>query len=182
MNPAKVHQRIIRILALDPSLSCVGWALMEFDPELVRDWVNSHGNFRPEGDDLDAKLANAADTLGRMLMASPVDILAIELPVVYRNPATTIKLGQLVGALRYVAYQTTDRTIEIQPGGRLTALGLPCRMKRKTAKELVVSMINTRYKLELEAADHDVADAVAVGHAAILKLRQEAWGRGDKND
>ena len=110
-----------------------------------------------------------------MLRGSKADILAVEMPVVYKNAATTIKLAQLLGAIRWAAHHWVDRTIEIQPGQRLTALGLPLRVKRNAAKELVVHTVNALYKCKFTLNDHDIADAVAVGHAALLELRRERW-------
>lgn len=173
-NPA-FWQNTIRILALDPSLSCVGWALMEYSLELRQAWVSSSGKFEPCGKTLDDKLADAAGRAERIMHGCNPDILAIELPVVYRNHATTIKLAQLVGAIRWAAHHWTDRTIEIQPGGRLTALGLPMKMKRDIAKELVRNTVNALYKLDIEPDDHDISDAVAVAHAAMVELQREEW-------
>jgi len=176
-----MHERAttdyIRILALDPSLSCIGWALMEYAPDWRRDWVTSYGVVQPCGDTLDDKLAEIGGHAERLLRGSNPDILAVEMPVVYRNPATTVKLAQALGVIRWAAHHWTDRTIEIMPGGRLTALGLPMRMKRKDAKEMVRTLVNQVYKLELTAEQHDIADAIAVGHAAIVEIKKEEWGK-----
>ena len=167
----------MRIIGLDPSLVCIGWALLERDMDLRLEWVSSWGTIRPEGETLDEKLHDAADKVGRLFDGGGADVLAMELPVVYRNPATTIKLGQLLGVIRYVAYRWTERTIEVMPGGRLSALGLPINLKRPVAKELVRNTVNALYKLHLEPQDHDIADAVAVAHAALVELKKEEWGR-----
>ena len=169
----------MRILAMDPSLSCIGWALMETGEDELRhlEWVSSWGKAEPTGTTFDDKLASAGAIAERVLRGASADILAVEMPVVYRNPQTTIKLAQVVGVVRWAAHHWVDRVIEIQPGGRLAALGLPVRLKRPIAKELVINVVNNLYKRTFTMEDHDIADAVAVGHAALAELRKEQWGR-----
>ena len=164
----------MRLLALDPSLSYIGWALFDTDsnPDLKR-----HGAHGPSGDTLDDKLADAArwlDWLEPHLRY--LEVLAIEVPVMYMNAKTTIALAQLCGVLRYSAYSWSERTIEILPAQRLTVLGLNANLKRAVAKREVLRLVNAIYSLELTAKDNDAADAIAVGFAAIRKLKLEGAG------
>ena len=168
------------ILALDPSLSCIGWAVMPLNASAVVEY----GAYRPSygspgGGNLDEKLWDAYCWL-RWLLDSEgrgenITALAFEMPVVYRNPAITIKLAQLVGVLRVAAFDWVEQTVEINPGGRLAAFGLPVNLKRPVAKERVIAHVNQRYRLELKPREHDVADAIAVGFAATIKLARELW-------
>ena len=158
------------ILALDASLSCIGWAVMSLDARRVVEY----GAYKPKGDTLDHRLADAFSWLRWMLdseRGEAATVFAFEMPVVYRNVATTIKLAQLVGVLRVAAFEWTEQTVEVNPGGRLAALGLPVNMKRAMAKKAVIANVNGRYGLELKAGNHDIADAIAVGIAATRRIR-----------
>lgn len=170
------------ILALDPSTTCIGWAVMPLDAATVTEY----GAYGPKGDDLDHKLIDAHRWLRWMFdqykefaphttPGEAITVYAFEMPIVYRNPATTIKLAQLVGVLRVAAFDDVERTIEINPGGRLAALGLPVNLKRAVAKEKVLDTVNMMFSLELKRKDDDIADAIAIGVAASGKLRMEAW-------
>ena len=164
------------ILALDPSLSCIGWAVLTLDGERIVEY----GKHRPRGDTLDEKLTDAhfwlrwmldADSAISPIYGEQITAYAFEMPIVYRNPATTIKLAQLVGALRVAAFPWVQRTIEINPGARLSALGLPVNLKRAVAKERIIANVNATYGLELKPKEHDIADSIAIGVAASRKLK-----------
>jgi len=161
------------LLALDPSLSAIGWCVMDTD---LRDHecITAAGVFKPSGDSLDLKLTSASKWLDSLAEQYRPETIALEVPVVAKNIRTTIKLAQLSGALRLTAFQWTERTIEVYPGGRLAGLGLPIKTKRDDAKRLVTGHVNSIYGLDLDPKrEHDIADAVAVAHAAWSMLRQE---------
>ena len=166
------------ILALDPSLSCIGWAVLE--PDASR--VVEYGTYKPQGKTLDEKLNTAFVWMLFRLerdFHEIVSVIAFEMPVVHRNTATTIKLAQLVGVLRTAAFRWISETIEINPGGRLATLGLPVAMKRPMAKQAVLANVNGRYGLKLKAREHDIADAIAVGIAASKRIgKASSWRFG----
>ena len=108
-----------------------------------------------------------------------VEAIAFEMPVVYRNAYTASVLAQLVGALRYVAFAWTEDTYEINPGKRLAALGLSPRMRRGEAKRAVLMLVNARFGLKLKPKDHDIADAIAVGLAAMKEMTEQRYLEGE---
>ena len=159
------------ILAIDPSLSCIGWAVMGADT------VYDYGILVPYGNEFDARLNSAycwADSMGRERGIHQELVTAIEIPVYYKNAKTLRDLAQLCGALR-VGLSWHCRTIDVLPTERLSALGLPIRLRRNEAKARVLSLVNAMFELELTTKDHDIADAIAVGVAAQKKLKLEAW-------
>jgi len=155
-----------RLLALDPSTKVIGWA--QFDGDDLVDC----GAYHVRGDNLDDKMADAAIWIDHHMGAAY--ILALEMPVMWRNVKTTVRLAQMVGALRLAAFPYARAVVEIMPGSRLLALGLRINMKRAEAKKQVVRLVNAMFSLELTAKDHDAADAVAVGLAALKKMKLEA--------
>ena len=160
-----------KLIALDPSLSCIGFCV--FDTST--DTITRHGSYKPTGPDLDAKLSNAHHWLRALLLElSPLNAFAIETPIMSRNAATTIKLAYLGGVLRLAAWPYVDRIIPILPQTRLSALALPVRMKRQSAKTAVLRIVNQLYpELNLGPKDHDIADSVAIALAAVRKMRRE---------
>ena len=84
------------ILALDPSLSCIGWAVLELDAGRVVEY----GTYKPQGETLDERLADAHGWLHEWFEDDDErnynpTAFAFEMPVVHRNMATTIKLASL---------------------------------------------------------------------------------------
>jgi Holliday junction resolvasome RuvABC endonuclease subunit len=104
----------------------------------------------------------------------PIDAVASEMPVYYRNAKTTIMLAQLVGVIRYVA-RNHGPFIEVLPSERLLALGLPIHLPRKVAKAAVMRLVNAEFGLSI-SSDHE-SDAIAVGLAALRKLKIEEMER-----
>ena len=158
------------LLALDSSTRVTGWALLDLDN---LDAPLAYG-VETFGGDLHERLRLAGVWLdGRLGYWSSVTTLAIEGQVVAKNAATTAKLAQVAGALKFVAMSHGLEVVEVAPGQRLTALGLPWMMKRAAAKAQVLALVNARFGLELTAAEHDAADALAIGLAAVAK---RGWG------
>jgi len=156
------------LLALDPSTTAIGWAL--FDVET--DALLTSGVWRPPRKaEFDERCAAACLWLYKRL--SGVDAFAYEIPVVRHNPRTTVMLAEFSGALRSLAWVYVKRIIRVLPAERLTAFGLPWNVKRAEAKRLIVQYVNLRYGLGLTEKEHDVADAVAVGVAAMSRLKEE---------
>ena len=158
------------LLALDSSTRVIGWALLDLSG-LDKPLAYGVETFRG---DLHERLRQAGTWLDYLLAGTfDVTTLAIEGQVVAKNAATTAKLAQHAGALKFVAMARGLDIIEIAPGQRLTALGLPWMMGRDAAKAQVLARVNARFGLALTADEHDAADALAVGLAAVAK---RGWG------
>lgn len=158
------------ILSLDPSLSAIGFCILDIDA----DAIIHHGVFKPSGSDLDSKLASAFEWLKTLFdELPPIDIFAIEIGIYAKNVDTLRKLSYLTGVLRLAAWTYNARIIPILPQARRIAVGIPIRMKSKPAKQAIIGIVNARFGLELKPAQHDVADAIAVALAAAKKLKLE---------
>lgn len=167
------------VLALDASTTAIGWALFDFSARHPED-LHDYGLERLEGP-IWERLEQGADVvLGIWLETHGFDILAIETPVVYmvggkpRNAPSAIKQAYMIGALGLAHYRRGGRVeiMELRPDERLTALGLPHRLRNP--KGQVTRNVNQIYGLDLDAKkDHDIADAIALGWAARRRLMQE---------
>ena len=163
----------MNLLALDPSTVCIGYACFDThsDPDLV-----DFGTFKPEGDDFSAKLVDVQVWLMLKLKWYGTDIMAFEAPVLHMNVQTLKQLAYFDGALWAIAAQHEVRVMEVMPGQRLSYFGWPIKTKRKTAKTVILGKVHLVYPhLNLQSKDHDIADAVAIGLAALKMLKQEEW-------
>ena len=158
------------MLALDSATRATGWALLDLGD---LDHALAHG-IETFGGDLHGRLLLAGHWLDGLLDEWPdVTVMAIEGQVLAHNAATTAKLAQHAGALKFVAMSHGLEIIEVAPGLRKTVLGLPMAMESKAAKAQVLALVNARFGLALTADEHDIADALAIGLAAVAK---RGWG------
>ena len=159
------------MLALDSATRATGWALLDLG-DLDAPLAYGVETFRG---DLHERLRQAGTWLDYLLAGTfDVTTLAIEGQVVAKNAATTAKLAQVAGALKYVAMAHGLDVIEIAQGQRKTVLGLPLTLDSKSSKIQVTALVNARFGLALTADEHDIADALAVGLAAVAKM---GWGK-----
>ncbi len=169
------------ILGLDASTVAIGWALLDYEQVYqygVKD-LTVHGDF-------DQRLFAAGhwmDIVGINLTPYPA-VVAIEEPVLRTgsksNPDTMRKLAYVDGALAYVALQNGLKVVRVLPGARLSALGLPIRLRRDTAKAHVLQLVNARYGLKLGPKEHDAADAIAVALAGYNVVMRESGGQNNE--
>lgn len=158
-----------KILALDPSTKCIGWAILDTETDTI---VNA-GDYKPAGNSLDDKLADCYDWFNVEFFAMACDVLAIELPIYHRNVKTLRTLAQLAGVLRLAASEWSETIIEILPAERRLALGVPIKLTGMPAKQQIRRLVNATYGLDLKPDQHDISDAVAVAVAAARKLREK---------
>lgn len=161
----------MKILALDASTTAIGWAILDLSKEWPDD-LESYGVHRLSGELWDRLWAGLVEITGKLVLTrNPMDYVAIETPVVYKNPASSIKVAYMVGLLGGYAGQWA-KVLELRPDQRLTALGLPSRCR--DPKPQVTRNVNAIYELDLDPGkDHDIADAIAIGWAARRRLLQE---------
>ncbi len=164
------------ILGLDASTVAIGWALLDYEQ------VYLHGIKQLDGhNDFDKRLYEAGQWMemeGIYMGVEPHStIVAIEEPVLRAggksNPDTMRKLAYVDGALAYVALRHGLRVVRVLPGARLSALGLPIKLRRDTAKAHVLQLVNARYGLNLTPKEHDAADAIAVALAGYNVVMRE---------
>jgi len=161
------------LLALDSSTRATGWAVFRLDN---LDKPLAYGVKKFNGD-LHERLYQSGAWLDGKIQDyrwwGSMAILAIEGQVVAKNKRTPIMLAQVAGALKYVAMAHGLDIIEIAQGQRKTVLGLPLTLDSKSSKIQVTALVNARFGLELGADEHDAADALAVGLAAVNLM---GWG------
>jgi Holliday junction resolvasome RuvABC endonuclease subunit len=157
------------LLALDASTTMLGWALLDLEKRHPDDLLE-YGRYPLRGHLWD-RLDYGQEWARRTIDPARVGLVAIETPVVYRNAKSTIRQAYMVGVLGLLAHTQGLEVVEIRPDERLTALGLPARLR--DPKGQVTRNVNGIYSLSLGPKDHDIADAIAIGWAARRRLMLE---------
>jgi Holliday junction resolvasome RuvABC endonuclease subunit len=175
-----------RLLALDTSSVCVGWALFE-GATLV-----AYGKHQQRGTEHDERLVNFEDWLRALLKEHRPEVVVVEAPYAGRRRFTYGVLmlylavvlmvhmrhfGCPMPSAQRVAAHQVKRLCGVQrakQGGAFEKKG----SAHETNKRLMINRINELYGLDLRfkagdktkrVSDDDVADAIAVGHAWIVR-------------
>lgn len=179
------HSRYL--VAVDPSLTCSGWALFG-----VRDGrVRAVGKVRSEPPPmpLAERLARLHDTvtgLFEKLALGNSDVLICEAPTTMRDPNAAIKVEQARGI-----FESAARSRSMSVPGRINPrtvhyeiLGATGKQLARTIiKEMAVRTARSLYSTDLKAlgfdieecqlARHqDIIDAILLGHVALTRLEK----------
>jgi Holliday junction resolvasome RuvABC endonuclease subunit len=179
-----------RIMAVDPSLTCSGWALFG-----IADRIPGRGNLLAVGKikalgpahplavrflDLQEKISSVYDTL--KLCSN--DVLICESPTTMRDPRAAFKVEQVRGI-----FETVARSRSLAVPGRINPrsvqseiMGLKGKqLARTVVKETAVEVVKTVYGTALEAIgfnvnrdnlarNQDIVDAILIGSLAVSRF------------
>ncbi len=174
------------LLAIDPGLTCSGWALFRLtDGKLIAiGKVKSIAANNPlfhRLDDLQEKISGIMSKL----KLSKGDILVCEAPTTMRDPKAAIKVEQVRGIFEVVA-----RSREVLVPGRINPrsvqyeiMGLGGRqLDRQTVKSTAIRVVKTLFGTDLEDLGfstglaqlkkyQDIVDAVLIGNLAVSRVQ-----------
>jgi len=150
-------------LALDPSLSQTGYAVMKEDEVIAHGTLKSKDN-QPEG----LRLYGLVEQLKKIIQRFNLHDFAIEAPFVGINPLTAIKLGGVRGVILELAAASHIALYEYTTFEVKKAL----TNNHSADKEQVNKMVEII--TGLETSNYNVSDAVAVGlcHAAKMRFKK----------
>lgn len=186
----------IKLLAVDPSLTCSGWALFGcVKSELQQGKLLAVGKVKslPTSFKLPERykdLQNKISNIFEQLQLAKDDVLVCESPTTMRDPGAAFKVEQVRGIFETVARskglavpgRINPRTVQSQIMG-LKGKQLERSIVKRTASVLVQSL----YKMELSemgfdvtlanlTRNQDIVDAILVGSMALSKLRFANYG------
>jgi hypothetical protein len=156
---------VTRLLALDPSSTAIGWAILLFGGNITGDpVVGSVGTHIPDGTaDWVARLDDYGTWLDAVLKDRASSLRGVAYEVATGNRGN-MRTNRILGAVEYVTIaRCRDYWLETVP---VTASQTKARVRQFTAERLCRATEKGR-----EYSEH-VIDAVAVGLAAIQKV---AW-------
>lgn len=172
----------MNLLAIDPSSSSCGVAY--FTDELLtapnEPRPIATDRFRPKAS---LPWAERMDYIAEQLAAAAIarawtpDVVAIEDTVFARNVSSAITMGATKGYLLRIVRERFPRAriFDVHPATVRAAMSAP--RSRAGAKDKF-ARVAAAMAPHLEAASEDERDALAIGWAALGKLREEALGRG----
>jgi Holliday junction resolvasome RuvABC endonuclease subunit len=170
-----------RVLALDVSSVCVGWANLD-GPDL-----GSHGRFHPVGKHHGEKLCSFHTWLNHALVEFEPDQLVVETPYPGRRSSAYGVLSMYLGVVlsTYFAWAGQELPDDNRMPPNLVKQMLKVRKgaTHDERKLLMIKEINRRFGLRLvwkagdklkKVSQDDTADAIAAGLAWLLKFRPAA--------
>lgn len=172
----------LRLLALDTSSTCVGWAVFD-EGEYYKS-----GRFVQVGSDHGEKMHNFRLWLLQKFREFEPTQVAVEMPFMrYGRQKTFAILIQYIAVLREAHFSYFER--ELPPANCLSAkaikdcIGVERGEDHEDNKRIMVKEINARYGLRLKYKENDKtkrvsqddeADAIAVAETWMTKYRRHA--------
>jgi Holliday junction resolvasome RuvABC endonuclease subunit len=157
----------MKIFCVDPSSSSPGFACFKNDKPL---WCKT---IHAKGDTLLTRMAHIMVVADEMI-DDDVDYIAVETPYLGISKSTSMKMGQIFGIFCAVFLRNgynSDTIIEIHPMQAKKAAGVTHFEKREESKETVKQAMIKRFP-ELTIEDDNSSDALAIGLAAIERLKE----------
>lgn len=179
-----------KICSIDSSTNSLAFAIFE-NKKLIR-----YGKINFAGNNIFSKIADASRKTGALLTQFEIDAIVIEHSVFMNSPKTMSELSMVQGALLGSAGNSGIRTAgSINPitwqtfigNGKLSindkkaivdqnpgkSKSFYKQVERDLRKMKTINFVNTYY--DISVSDHDVADAIGVGHYAI-----QNWAKIEK--
>ena len=182
--------RDARLISVDPSLTCSGWACFS----LTGGGVLGVGKIRSLSPKLPLSqrlldLQQKIESLIRQLNFGPSDVLVCEAPTTMRDPHAAIKVEQV-----RCIFETGARRVGAAVPGRLNprsvhreVMGLKGKqLERAIIKDLAVQTVRTLYGAELRklgfeeqsalSRHQDIVDALLIGTLALARVQSAQQG------
>lgn len=162
----------MRVLGLDPGLSCAGYGLVEQGRERPR--AVDYGVIRTRGLAVPERLAVLYDGLATLVRRHRPDAVAVERVLFNANTRTAMSVGQAAGVALLVAAQSRCEVAEYTP----TEVKLSVTGYGGADKGQMQAMIARLLGLRAPPKPADAADALglALTHMQARKLRKVVAG------
>ena len=153
-----------KMLSLDTSSSCTGYALYEAGI------LSESGSINAEGIDRESKLDSMCREIYRLLDAMDPGTVVIEMTVVERNAMTQRVLSEIVGAVRGWAIRHEAEFVEYRPNiwRKLITGDDPIPKGRTACKEWSKDTVHKMYG---NSFGDDECDAILIGQARINEIK-----------
>lgn len=182
VNLAQIHKAPSKVCSIDASTNSLAFAIFN-DKKLT-----SFGKINFSGLNTFQKVGDASRKTRALFEKFDLDAIVIEHAVFMNSPKTMADLAMVQGALLGAAMETGIKTIgSINPitwqiylgNGKLTkdekalivkdnpskSVSWYKAKERDFRKQRTINILNINYDVNVE--DHDVADAIGIGHYAI---------------
>lgn len=156
----------MKILGIDPSLSCLGWGIVELQsPKII--YVDSSIIKTAASTPLHLRLAEIAGVIEQVISLYKPDAIAMEETFVNMNAVSSLKLAYVRGALMAIIGKTEISFSEYPPNKiKKTIVGVG-----HAQKEQVKHMVNMIISGSPKDISYDEADALAVAYTCGMNQR-----------
>jgi Holliday junction resolvasome RuvABC endonuclease subunit len=174
-----------KLLAVDPSLTCSGWAVFSIEKKQILGVGKVHS--LPSSHPLETRLRHLQEKVTKIfdtLFLSNEDILVCEAPTTMLDPKAAFKVERVRGIFEAVARargivitgRINPRTVQYE------VMGLQGKqLKRALVKEAAVKTVSILYTKSLESigfdakesnlrSNQDIVDAILIGAAALVHV------------
>jgi len=157
----------MRVLGLDPGLTCAGFGLVERSGGVVR--AVTHGAIRTPPGAVPGRLAKLYDEVCALIDAHRPDAVAVERVLFNSNARTAMSVGQAAGVVLLAATRAGCDVAEYTP----TQVKLSITGYGQADKKQMQKMIARLLSLDAVPTPADAADALglAITHCHAYKLK-----------
>jgi len=170
----------VRVLGIDPGLRVTGFGVVEGSasrPAMVDAGAIRLGGTRPESVSIAGRLVELERDLVELIAAVRPDCVAVEEVFSHAEfPATAIKMGHARGVVLLCAQRAGLEIVELAPKSIKQAV----TGSGRASKEQIQRSVQTFFGLAQPPEPADVADALAIGVAALSRM-EAAAGRGSSD-
>lgn len=156
----------MRILGIDPALSCLGWGIIQLDSPKIN-YVDS-GIVKTRADtELHLRLSNIAGSIEQIIDLYKPQAIAMEETFININAGSSLKLGYVRGALMAVIGKSQLPFYEYAPNNiKKTIVGTG-----HAQKEQVKHMVKMIISGSTDRICFDEADALAVAYTCLVNQK-----------
>ncbi|MDP4708804.1 MAG: crossover junction endodeoxyribonuclease RuvC [Rickettsiaceae bacterium] len=156
----------MKILGIDPALSCLGWGIIQLDSPKIN-YIDS-GIIKTKADTaLHLRLSNITGVIEQIIDLHKPQAIAMEETFININAGSSLKLGYVRGALMAIIGKTQLPFYEYAPNKiKKTIVGTG-----HAQKEQVKHMINMIISGSTNHICFDEADALAVAYTCLAHHR-----------
>ena len=160
----------MRVLGLDPGLTCAGYGLVERAGGSVR--ALTYGAIRTPSGEVPARLAALYEEVQALIAGHRPDAVAVERVLFNSNARTAMSVGQAAGVVLLAAVRAGCDVAEYTP----TQVKLSITGYGRADKKQMQSMIARLLALDALPTPADAADALglAITHVHAYKLKAAA--------
>jgi len=153
----------MRILGIDPALTCLGWGMIRFNPPKIY-YIASGVVKTSVKTPIHTRLAQLVSTIEQVIELHKPEIIAMEETFVNVNAISSLKLGYVRGALMSVIGKTGLPYYEFLPNKiKKTIVGVG-----HAEKEQVKHMVKIIMSGDMEHVTLDESDALAIAYTCLV--------------
>jgi crossover junction endodeoxyribonuclease RuvC len=153
----------MRILGIDPALTCLGWGVIQLDGSKIN-YINSGTIKTKAATKMHLRLANIAENIEQIIDLYKPDAISLEETFVNMNAGSSLKLAYVRGALMAIIGKTDLPFYEYAPNKiKKTIVGAG-----HAEKEQLKHMVKIIISGNIGDISFDESDALAIAYTCLV--------------